>query len=142
MSVTRFDFDPEALAWARSKVEAERDRWRNSAQREGIDPEVAVRYRRFSNLLDTQLIGGEGCVITPFDARRPDILRAVGVSAPPRTIPIPVTNDWYSEGWLNSTDIRLAASEINRHGKPEFAQAYHYLQALAQAVETAEKGNT
>lgn len=69
----RFRRDPEALAWARGHVERLRDRYRRfeaKARAEGRT-ERATQWRKFANLLQMELIGGEGCVYTPFDERLP-----------------------------------------------------------------------
>ena len=74
--LTRFDDDPEALAWARAKVERVIDQMadfeRQARERAGSDPE---QWRRFRYLLTSRFIGGEGCVIAAFDERRP-VIRA------------------------------------------------------------------
>lgn len=69
----RFGTDPGALAWARGHVGKLRDRYREFGQRadERGNRELAAQWRKFANLLDMELIGGKGCVITPFDERRP-----------------------------------------------------------------------
>lgn len=69
----RFEADPEALAWARGYVERLVTKYRGfeaTARSEGRT-EMASQWRKFANLLRMELIGGEGCVITPFDERRP-----------------------------------------------------------------------
>ncbi|HLK77215.1 MAG TPA: hypothetical protein VKU77_26635 [Streptosporangiaceae bacterium] len=71
----RFGKDPDALAWARGHVEQLRDRYRRfegDARGSGAT-ERAARWRRMASMLDMQLIGGTGCVITPFDERRPSL---------------------------------------------------------------------
>jgi len=69
----RYGSDPEALEWARGNVERLRDRYRRftTEARDAGRTEQAEMWRRFANLLEMQLIGGKGCVITPFDERRP-----------------------------------------------------------------------
>lgn len=70
---TRFDTDPEALAWARSFIEDLRDqqlRFEAQARSAGLRAD-AGEHRRFALLLDARLIGGTGDdVSAPFDARR------------------------------------------------------------------------
>jgi hypothetical protein len=79
---TRFGADPDALAWARGHVEALRDKFREFETRRGElgDEQLATQWRKFANLLDMELIGGKGCVITPFDERRPSLPDAGDVS--------------------------------------------------------------
>lgn len=71
----RFALDPDALAWARGKVERLRDKYRRFEiqARERGDTELAAQWRKFANLLEMELIGGKGCTITPFDERRPSL---------------------------------------------------------------------
>jgi len=70
---SRFDHDPEAVTWARTKIEHEIDhltRWRDQAKAEG-KTEQAQSWRRIASYLDRHLIGGEGCTIAAFDERLP-----------------------------------------------------------------------
>jgi hypothetical protein len=72
----RFDRDPEALAWARAKIQRRADlyaEWERKAKAEG-DAEKMLHWRRLKNVLHRDFIGGEGCVITGFDARLPEYL--------------------------------------------------------------------
>lgn len=65
--------DPEALAWARAKVERVRDKCRRfeaDARNQGRT-ESATQWRRFAKFLEMEFIGGKGCVIAAFDERRP-----------------------------------------------------------------------
>ncbi len=73
-----FGTNPEALAWAREHVERVAAKYRGfeaTARSEGR-MEMASQWRKFANLLQMELVGGKGCVITPFDERRPQILGA------------------------------------------------------------------
>lgn len=71
----KFGRDPEALEWARGHCERLRDKYggfESAAARDGrIDQ--ATFWRKAANMLQMQLIGGTGCVITPFDERRPSL---------------------------------------------------------------------
>lgn len=71
----RFGTDPDALAWARGKVVKLRAKYRlfEASSRDEGKPELATQWRKFANLLTMELIGGNGCVITPFDERRPSL---------------------------------------------------------------------
>lgn len=68
----RFGSDPDALEWARGHCERLRDKYRGfeaTAARDGRIDQAAF-WRKAANMLQMQLIGGTGCVITPFDERR------------------------------------------------------------------------
>lgn len=75
---SRFDKDPEALAWARSKVMHEIERMRRfeqqATERGSSDP---TQWRRFRVMLERSFIGGEGCVIAAFDERKPGLVAAI-----------------------------------------------------------------
>jgi hypothetical protein len=70
----RFDRDPEALAWARAKVQHALDRLANfekQAAAEGShDQATGLNLAQLS--LRRTLIGGQGCVIGAFDERLPE----------------------------------------------------------------------
>ena len=85
-----FDLDPEALAWARQKVERVIDRYHRLSEQaqtgaerartvEDVITEMALaeKWRIRANLLRRDLIGGQGCVIAAFDERRPNIARVI-----------------------------------------------------------------
>ena len=62
-----YDYDPDAIAWARARVQKLVDRYREFERQPGnTDPR---QWRKFANLLEMELIGGSGCVIRPFDPR-------------------------------------------------------------------------
>lgn len=75
--MSRFDDDPEALAWARAKVQKQIERMadfeRQAKERGGSDPD---QWRKFRYLLESSFIGGTGCVVAAFDERRPVIRTA------------------------------------------------------------------
>lgn len=75
--MTDYDGDPEALAWARAKVEAEIDRaarFVDQATAQGVT-DSAEFWRRHALHLHRAFIGGEGCTIAAFDERRPQFQR-------------------------------------------------------------------
>jgi hypothetical protein len=88
---SKFDRDPEALAWARTKVQDEIDRCRKFADsaRAADNPEQAEMWRRLANRMQRMFIGGEGCVMGYFDARLPELARAIDHSIPPVQCPAP-----------------------------------------------------
>jgi hypothetical protein len=75
---SRFDRDPEALAWARTKVQGYVDQlteWEKQAtERDATAKAAALGAARI--LASRHFLGG-GCVIGAFDERRPDIARAL-----------------------------------------------------------------
>lgn len=75
---SQFDRDPEALAWARTKVQDYIDqlaRWQEEANERGAAAK-ALGFGSARILAQRHFIGG-GCVIGAFDERRPDIARAL-----------------------------------------------------------------
>jgi len=74
MSVNlKYDTDPEALAWARENVQRLVDKLRRFEQQAADQgqPEEARRHRSTANIIESELIGGTGCVIAAFDRRMP-----------------------------------------------------------------------
>lgn len=71
--LSRFDRDPDAVAWARAKVVRLRDRYRGFEQSAAAagKPEQASTWRRLANMIDMQMVGGKGCSIAAFDERLP-----------------------------------------------------------------------
>jgi hypothetical protein len=69
----KYDTDPEALAWARERVQGLIDKMRRfeeQAKHAVPDaPDRARQWRVFGNLLESDFIGGSGCVIAAFDER-------------------------------------------------------------------------
>lgn len=80
-----YDYDPEALAWARTKVQDEINRCRRFAEQADAahNTEQFEMWRRLANRMQRQFIGGEGCVMGYFDERLPALARAVDRSIPP-----------------------------------------------------------
>ena len=72
--MTDFDRDPEALAWARKKLQSEIDRAdKFVADAKKIrNPEAARTWRVIGNHLRRSFIGGTGCVIAALDERLPE----------------------------------------------------------------------
>ena len=70
--LSRFDRDPDALAWARAKAADLESKWRKfaeSAAEAGHDDQANM-WRYLANGVRNELIGGDGCVIAAFDERR------------------------------------------------------------------------
>lgn len=74
-----YDSDPEALEWARGKVEAvmaKLQRFERQSAERG-DPDLSRQWRKFRNMLAMEFIGGEGCTIARFDRRMPTMVEAL-----------------------------------------------------------------
>lgn len=84
---SRYDADPEALAWARTKIQGEIDRCRKFAEQADAarDTEQFELWRRLANRMQRVFIGGEGCVHAAFDERLPALAKAID-----STIPAPI----------------------------------------------------
>lgn len=77
MTAHELDYDQEAVDWARAKVVKVRDKyraWEMKAKDEG-NKERMMKWRTIANVLEMELIGGRGCVITPLDERLPEMMR-------------------------------------------------------------------
>lgn len=62
-----YDADPDALEWARAKIQVYVDKARRF-ERQSDNPEG---WRRVANIMEMWLLpSGQGCVIGPFDRRR------------------------------------------------------------------------
>lgn len=92
-----FDRDPEAIAWARGYIQERYDFAEKAEQKAKVDWNDSIRknetrlkqaeyhdrmmrWRRIKNMLQMWFIGGEGCVITCFDERRPAMLEMLDAS--------------------------------------------------------------
>lgn len=75
--LSRFDTDPDALAWARAKIQQTVERAeqfeKHAAERGQAD--MAARWRLAAQVMRRDLLGGRGCVIAGFDERLPEITR-------------------------------------------------------------------
>lgn len=71
LGLTRYDYDPDAIEWARSRVEKLVSKYREfeCMARNAGNQERAGQWRKFANLFEMELIGGTGCTIRPFDPR-------------------------------------------------------------------------
>lgn len=83
----KYDRDPEALTWARAKVQAGIDRAEKFVEQATAadKPEAAQKWRYIANLLRNSFIGGEGCVIARFDERLPELRKALDNARPALT---------------------------------------------------------
>jgi hypothetical protein len=80
--LSRFDRDPDALAWARAKVSDLEARYREfsaSAALAGKDDQAEM-WRYLANGVRHDLIGGDGCPVAAFDERRAELPPAEGES--------------------------------------------------------------
>lgn len=82
---SHYDRDPEALAWARTKVQDEINRCRKFAESAlaADQPEQAEMWRRLANRMERTFINGTGCVMGYFDERLPTLAKAVDHAIPP-----------------------------------------------------------
>ncbi len=82
--LSRFDRDPEALAWARGRVQFYVDKARRFEQQatERGDTEKSSQWRRQANYMEMSLIGGQNCVIAAFDERRPQVMATLDSAKP------------------------------------------------------------
>ena len=65
--VKNYDADPDALAWARAKIQTAVDRAEAFAQKGGPN---AQQWRKTAGIMRMWLLPtDEGCVIGPFDSR-------------------------------------------------------------------------
>ena len=74
MTASKFDSDPEAVAWAREKIQravAQAEELEKHAQGTG-QPQIAERWRVTVQFMRMKLLGGRGCVIAAFDERLPE----------------------------------------------------------------------
>jgi hypothetical protein len=74
MTRTDYDSDPEALAWARAKVQREVARCRHyhRTATDAGDATQADMWRRLANRMDRVLVNGDGTDLAAFDARLAD----------------------------------------------------------------------
>ena len=81
--LSRFDRDPDAVAWARAKVVRLRDRYRGFEQTSAAAGkfEQSSMWRRLANMIDMQMVGGKGCSIAAFDERLPAMTALLGGGA-------------------------------------------------------------
>lgn len=81
---TNYDLDPDALAWARAKVERLINRFADFERQctEKGDTDRAKAWKRAAWDVRRGLIGGEGCVIGAFDERLPALASAIDHAIP------------------------------------------------------------
>jgi len=72
--LSRFDSDPDAIAWARLKLEryVERAEAFEKHARDSGNATWAGHWRITATYMRRTLLGGKGCVIAAFDERLPD----------------------------------------------------------------------
>lgn len=82
----RFDADPDAIEWARGKIQRaadQADRFSRHSNESG-NTSAGEKWRFTAAFMRRTLLGGETCVIAHFDHRLPEWARAVwgGKAAP------------------------------------------------------------
>jgi hypothetical protein len=82
--MTDFDRDPEALAWARAKVQAHLNRYETllaqakaTAAKNPEHMDVVRFWFRLAGVVRRDLTVGTECVHAAFDARLPDLLARI-----------------------------------------------------------------
>ena len=70
---TNYDQDPEAIKWARDKVQHHLDRIERMSKSPTLDEESRRGWRKAAHMIRMDLLGGEGCVIASFDERLPEL---------------------------------------------------------------------
>lgn len=72
--LSRFDSDPDAIAWARAKIQqtVERAELFEKHATERGQADMAARWRLAAQVMRRDLLGGRGCVIAAFDERLPE----------------------------------------------------------------------
>jgi hypothetical protein len=82
---SRYDTDPEALTWARSKVQAHIDllaKFEQQAnQRDSTDKARGLAIARIS--AERYFLGDGGCTIGAFDERRPEFTARINAPGAP-----------------------------------------------------------
>jgi NTP pyrophosphatase (non-canonical NTP hydrolase) len=125
--MSRYDTDPDALAWARAKVQHYIDRLarfeEHATDSNSSNKARGLRVARRS--AEQTLIGGEGCVIGAFDERRPVM---PGGAAPAEQA---TTGPW-------PTIARLTAWLDDRNGRSNTETALRLLKVTEEAGEVAQ----
>jgi hypothetical protein len=83
---SRFDTDPEAIAWAREKVQGvimQAELFEKQAN-DARQLKVAQRWHLVASFMRRTLLGGHGCAITPFDERLPAWVEKINEQAEAR----------------------------------------------------------
>lgn len=114
---SRFDRDPEALAWARAKVQDyidQLERWQEEANIRGAAAK-ALGFGTARLLAQRHFIGG-GCIIGAFDERCPDIARALDGPGIPvdTTVEVTVTRGDVAEEI--GRQVAQAVRKARQHG--------------------------
>lgn len=76
---SKFDHDPEALAWARAKVQAYIDQlanWQEEANERGATAK-GLAFGAARRLAQHRFLGDGGCTIGVFDQRMPDYANTI-----------------------------------------------------------------
>lgn len=115
--LSKFDRDPEALAWARAKVQTyidQLERWQEEANERGAAAK-ALGFGTARLLAQRHFIGG-GCIIGAFDERRPDIARALDGPGIPvdTTVEVTVTRGDVAEEI--GRQVAQAVRKARQHG--------------------------
>jgi hypothetical protein len=98
----RYDTDPDALAWARTRVQHQLDRLAAFEARaaETGKTELAAGLSMARRSTQQLLLGGEGCVVGAFDERRPVMFAAATPATPSRATDCPI-HEWFGLTYSN-----------------------------------------
>nr|SAP16278.1 hypothetical protein BN4615_P10941 [Nonomuraea gerenzanensis] len=124
-----YDNDPDALAWARAKVERVRTKYLDfERQMRGVgDVKHADKWRQIASILRMEFIGGRNCVIAAFDKRLPAVNAALADASRPLG--------------EQPTTVRVRVDDLdlvmNHAGNPARAAEYP---AAAERIQAAIEG--
>ena len=80
-SSSRFDSDPEALAWAREKIQRRIDHYRDWQTKTLASGNLVANrtWRIVATTMERDFIGAGGCVVGAFDERLPQFAQALAL---------------------------------------------------------------
>ncbi|MGV9562164.1 hypothetical protein [Streptomyces sp. NPDC003480] len=84
-SLDRYDYDPDALAWARAKVRRSVDRAERAAADETLGTDDRKQWRRVASYMRRELLTRDDAVHAAFDERLPAFLGALTARNPDRS---------------------------------------------------------
>lgn len=109
--MSRYDTDPDALNWARTRVQHQIDRLAALEERatETGKTELAAGLSMARRSTEQLLLGGEGCVVGAFDERRPTMF---GGAAPTPTAATTVDSDPAARLQAAATHLRTLIAAV------------------------------
>lgn len=142
----RYDIDPDALAWARAKVQHQLDRLATfeAHAAETGKTELAAGLSIARRSTEQLLLGGEGCVVGAFDERRPAMFAAdhaapkEAATARPQATPEPITQ--YGFRLRDSTLLDFDTKAQRDRRMAEFVAAEWEVTPVVRPVLPAQYG--